>query len=317
MPRRRTMCSVRGLAACCLPLAAVSLAEAGGPDVLIVAAATNTADAQMEPRYTDPRDKILATGLVSSVDIWDATQFGQGTPALADLMGYDAVLCWSNVSFVDAVAMGDVLADYVDAGGGVVIAIFANTSTNVDRYLQGRWQTGGYIAIPQNGGFLQGPGQLGSVLIADHPIFEGVDSFVTRSGVTMQGMIFGGYRPTITNVTPGSTKVATWDSGHTLVAIAPNPKVVELGFHPVSSDVNANAYWDAATDGGIIMANALRFVGLDPCPADLDGDGSVGPADLGALLGGWGMSGPADLDGDGAVGSADLGAMLGSWGPCP
>ncbi|MEC9374619.1 MAG: pre-peptidase C-terminal domain-containing protein, partial [Planctomycetota bacterium] len=57
--------------------------------------------------------------------------------------------------------------------------------------------------------------------------------------------------------------------------------------------------------------------GAPPCPADLDGDGQVGPSDLGALLGTWGGSGAADLDGDGTVGSADLGALLGSWGPCP
>ncbi|MEC9374525.1 MAG: hypothetical protein VYC34_11810 [Planctomycetota bacterium] len=52
------------------------------------------------------------------------------------------------------------------------------------------------------------------------------------------------------------------------------------------------------------------------CPADLDGDGAVGAADLAALLGAWGMTGPADFDG-GGVTSSDLGILLGSWGPCP
>ncbi|MEC9372186.1 MAG: hypothetical protein VYC34_00005, partial [Planctomycetota bacterium] len=54
-----------------------------------------------------------------------------------------------------------------------------------------------------------------------------------------------------------------------------------------------------------------------PCPADLDGDGVVGSADLGALLGAWGQPGPADFDASGGVGSEDLGVLLGSWGPCP
>jgi hypothetical protein len=53
-----------------------------------------------------------------------------------------------------------------------------------------------------------------------------------------------------------------------------------------------------------------------PCPADLDGNGSVGPGDLATLLGGWGGGGAADLDGDGTVGPADLTAMLGAWGSC-
>ncbi|MCB9868121.1 MAG: hypothetical protein H6816_15965, partial [Phycisphaerales bacterium] len=52
-------------------------------------------------------------------------------------------------------------------------------------------------------------------------------------------------------------------------------------------------------------------------PGDLDGDGTVGGADLGLLLAAWGSCGdgccPADLDGDGAVGGADLGLLLGYW----
>ncbi len=55
-----------------------------------------------------------------------------------------------------------------------------------------------------------------------------------------------------------------------------------------------------------------------PCPADLDGNGIVDGADLGALLGMWGAcAGCAeDLDGSGVVDGADLGALLGAWGAC-
>lgn len=53
-----------------------------------------------------------------------------------------------------------------------------------------------------------------------------------------------------------------------------------------------------------------------PCAADLNHDGTVDGADLGALLGQWGSPGEADLDGSGAVDGADLGRMLGVWGAC-
>jgi len=53
-----------------------------------------------------------------------------------------------------------------------------------------------------------------------------------------------------------------------------------------------------------------------PCPADLNNDGVVGPADLSVLLNGWGSSSP-DLSGDGSVGAADLSIMLNAWGACP
>ncbi|TVQ33606.1 MAG: hypothetical protein EA376_01755 [Phycisphaeraceae bacterium] len=53
---------------------------------------------------------------------------------------------------------------------------------------------------------------------------------------------------------------------------------------------------------------------------DLNGDGSVGSADLAILLGSWGVCPPepkpcpADISGDGSVGSADLATLLGNWG---
>lgn len=55
-----------------------------------------------------------------------------------------------------------------------------------------------------------------------------------------------------------------------------------------------------------------------PCPADLDGNGAVNPADLTILLGSWGASGKpgtiaGDLDGDGSIGGGDLTILLGAW----
>lgn len=56
---------------------------------------------------------------------------------------------------------------------------------------------------------------------------------------------------------------------------------------------------------------------LSPCPADLNGDGTVDAADLGVLLGNWGSSGIADFDENGIVDGADLSVLLGGWGGCP
>ncbi|MCP4833925.1 MAG: hypothetical protein GY895_04105, partial [Phycisphaera sp.] len=57
------------------------------------------------------------------------------------------------------------------------------------------------------------------------------------------------------------------------------------------------------------------------CPADLNGDGVVGAADLGILLGAWGPCTTdeclGDLNRDGDVDAADLGPLLGSYGACP
>ncbi len=51
-------------------------------------------------------------------------------------------------------------------------------------------------------------------------------------------------------------------------------------------------------------------------PADLDGDGVVGPSDLALLLASWGVCEgcPADLNNDGVVDAADLADLLAAWG---
>ncbi|MFM1805420.1 MAG: hypothetical protein RL136_2299 [Planctomycetota bacterium] len=52
------------------------------------------------------------------------------------------------------------------------------------------------------------------------------------------------------------------------------------------------------------------------CPADLDGNGTVGAPDITLLLNGWGGAG-GDIDGNGTTDALDLAALLNSWGACP
>src|SRR5688572_28022557 len=68
--------------------------------------------------FTDPQTRLMATNLFSQVDIIKVTATGGGTPTLAQLLQYQAVMCWTNSTPADNVAWGNVLADYVDAGGG-------------------------------------------------------------------------------------------------------------------------------------------------------------------------------------------------------
>jgi hypothetical protein len=74
---------------------------------------------------------------------------------------------------------------------------------------------------------------------------------------------------------------------------------------------------NSITEAGVDEFRVTASYCANPCPADLDGDGSVNGADLGQLLSAWGSSGPGDLDGDGSVTGADLGQLLAAWGSCP
>jgi hypothetical protein len=101
--------------------------------------------------------------------------------------------------------------------------------------------------------------------------------------------------------------------------------------------INANFWFlgSAPSPGGPYAGGALYFEGsiyqggqydmafrtymfvTAPCPADVNGDGSVDVLDLLQLLAAWGNSGgPEDINGDGIVDVLDLLALLSAWGPC-
>jgi hypothetical protein len=78
----------------------------------------------------------------SAVNYFD-TRFG--TPTLSQLLPYAAVSTWANYAHADRVGLGNVLADYVDAGGVVILSSFSTfTSGN---YLAGRIMTSGYSPV--------------------------------------------------------------------------------------------------------------------------------------------------------------------------
>ena len=81
-----------------------------------------------------------------------------------------------------------------------------------------------------------------------------------------------------------------------------------------ANDADAQSIVEAGVDG--LRVTSLLCVG--PCPADFNGDGSVGAEDLAQLLGAWGPNAghPADLDENGDVGAFDLALLLGAWGLC-
>lgn len=66
-------------------------------------------------------DYLLASGHVSTADFIDARY---STPTLPDIQGYDVIITWKNYYYADPVALGDLLADYVDLGMGVVALEF-------------------------------------------------------------------------------------------------------------------------------------------------------------------------------------------------
>jgi len=209
------------------------------PKVLLV-------HADFDISAADVQAKLGATGTLGQVDRFDANA---GTPTLAQLQAYDAVLTWSNRPHNNAEALGNVLADYVDAGGGVVTAAFSNADAFMNSPA-GRWIAGGYEIIPARSSFASGTAVLGAVAYSSHPIMRGVTSF---NGGSLSG------RPFTLAINPGGLVVAKWSDGRTLAAVSTRmPNRAELGFYPPSNSVSTS-YWQAGTDGDKLMANALLY----------------------------------------------------------
>ena len=98
-------------------------------------------------------------------------------------------------------------------------------------------------------------------------------------------------------------------------------------FVPPTSQIRLRFVAQDLEPGSLVEAGVddVRIIEYDcgeepPVSPDIDGDGTVGPADLGQLLALWGQCKPksdcaADFDSDGSVGPADLAELLANWGP--
>jgi hypothetical protein len=219
-----------------------------------ILAATSATD------INDVRSKLLSAGIPEAVIVNVTT----ATPTLQFLQQFGSVLVWTNLSFQNGAAMGDLLADYVDAGGGVVTAVFVNTTTTANRFLGGRWNTD-YQIIPHMLGTTTSTGgaqSLGTIVVPGHPILSGVNTFSGGTSST---------RPTTTTLTPHGVLVAQWTDGKTLVAVSnTQARRVDLGMYPPSNTVNSTG-WVATTDGAQLMANALRYAQRSLCYPNCDG----------------------------------------------
>ncbi len=206
---------------------------------------------------TDVVDALVASGEFDSVVEIDLVAT---VPTDADLDGFDAVLVWSDLQIQDSETVGDRLADAVDEGMGLVVAVFGSAS---GLEIRGRLKSGGYNAILVDSVPLFGSSSAWMVpLDAGHPILDGVVDF------------YGGndsIRTDAPEIAPGANRVADWSDGDVLVSEhVPSGagRVVGLNLFPPSSRA-APDLWDASTDGAVLIANALAFAAWP----DADGDG--------------------------------------------
>lgn len=205
---------------------------------VLIAGATGISD-----WILDVEAKLDATGIVAA----DTFLTNAGTPTLAELQSYDAVLVFTDAGAADPVAFGDNLGQYIDGGGAVVDATF---TPNVAI-------TGGFTAYElysmsgQSNGANLG---IGTINDPSHPTLVGVTSF---DGGTASFHNTGG------TVAAGATVIAEYTTAAPFIIVQENvgpanAKRAFLNFYPPSIDARDD-FWDSASDGALVMANALRW----------------------------------------------------------
>jgi hypothetical protein len=234
VPMARQVLLVAACAALAFPVSAS--ADPGALDILIV----HADDAAPTPLAT----QIAARPGVDTVDSHD--ERAQGTPSLATLQAYDLVVTFSNYPWANTTALGNNLADYVDAGGAVVDLNYSNYAPIAPG---GRWNSDSYSPFNEGFGALHVGDTLGTY-DSSHALMQNVSGLVSDrrvSGLTLR---------------PGATQVAAWSDGSPLVAF--KNRVVAINAY-LSAGQSGYGTWSG--DFATVIVNAGNF-GATPANAD-------------------------------------------------
>jgi len=200
-----------------------------------------------EYRIIDVKDKVLAkTGYDHHISIDHFNLYGFKN--LPDIFKYDSILFFSYCGFRQK-SIGSILSSYVDQGGGVVIAAYANCGKG--NRLEGRWLEEGYSP------FLDGATQrvsflkMGKKLQPDHPVLKNIN---TLSGGTQSSH-------SDARVSEDATTIAEWDNGRPLISelMTKTSPIIGLNFYPPSDEFDRSS-WDSSTDGYQLIFNSLHYV---------------------------------------------------------
>jgi len=180
---------------------------------------------------TELRAMIEGYPAIASVDLLNMHDY---VPTAADLNPYHAVIVSTNFAPMDPDATGDVLADYVDAGGAVVMT---EASFMDGFHVAGRFLSGGYMPFELSGayGFSDVLGDYNHM----HAIMDGV------------GALSGSLLAYLT-LSFGAEWVADWDGGEPLVATLGGRVVGVNAFYDSPGD-----WWTGDLD--LILRNAVLW----------------------------------------------------------
>ncbi len=231
-----------------------------GSLLALLAGTTQAQEAGVFGAATDPgaldavRDTLLCTREFTDVRTYDLTT---STPTLADLQQNHAVLVFADTAPPDPDGLGNVLADYVDAGGGVVLAV---GSLSPVTGIGGRFAAEA-LAPVEPGPVVAPGGSLSIAAEADQAWLPGLRGHPTTRGVNVFDGGSASFQ-TQTTLRAGALLTASWSNDVPAIVVRPplpsGGRVALANLWPPSSLVDDTS-WAAATDGDRVLSNALLW----------------------------------------------------------
>lgn len=170
-----------------------------------------------------------------------ANCFADGSIELDDLLDNDVAVVWNNVPFSEPDRVGDMLADFVDRGGTVLLG--GNALLPDANGLKGRWLDEKYSPILTNGA-PKGAANLGGFADPADPLADGVAALTTVAHYDAEPH-------------PDAELRAKWSDGEALIAT----RSFQPGVGPQVIAINA-AFENGAWGGQMnrLVANALGIL---------------------------------------------------------
>ncbi len=237
----------------CLAVAALAMASSVRAETLLIVAADG-----------NPPVQQLTGDLFTQVDTFNSIG---GTPTLQQLQGYDVVLAYCNSIPQDPETLGNVLADYVDGGGSVIICTYGISEPWA---IDGRIQTTGYNPLVKAGNG-DVSGEVVALLPGD-PVFN-TPNAVNPGAITM----FHNTNFAHPGVDNGATLLADDGAGVALLAVNGGGTVMGANMFPATSPGGNNAEFYALLEniaarsmGGTtchyLVKKSKAKGGCDACP---------------------------------------------------
>jgi hypothetical protein len=232
--------------------------------------------ADKDPNYVnDPVTKLNAmSNELGPVDKFDGSA---GTPTLDMLMGYSACLLWTvgysgfvgYATWLNSAGMGNVMADYVDLGGGVVTLSYCWHYSYGK--LGGRWDTGGYSAVSTNSSGMVASGSsinIGTILQPNHPIMKNVRAVSCNPPSGSNAMWLPSETASYQSAVNGGSVVFSWSYssivGACVKTMPNNANRVDIVMQPWSDSVayrGTSGGQGYSGDGNILIKNSLLWTG--------------------------------------------------------